>query len=150
MSSSLSERSRAYVWFSFTHKLFVDAGKTRTIETSLKNIAVAKQTGNSSQDSLIWLASKHEEWLLFFDNADDPQINLNQFFPKCNHGNIIITSRNPNLRVYGAHSQVSDMEESDAVTLLLKSAHQDISAHNKFLALEIVKVSDKPCGYTHY
>ncbi|KAJ7245374.1 hypothetical protein B0H12DRAFT_1187588 [Mycena haematopus] len=124
-------------WTHFTAQLLVDASTTETIETGLKNIATAKQSGNSLQDALNWLVSNQEDWLLFFDNADDPEINLNQFFPKCNHGNILITSRNPNLRVYGTHSRVSDMEELDAVALLLKSACQEMSAPNKLLALDI-------------
>ncbi|KAF7371240.1 FabD/lysophospholipase-like protein [Mycena sanguinolenta] len=122
-----------------TDQLLVDASTTETIETHLKNIAAIKQTGNLLQDALSWLVDNREEWLLFFDNADDPEINLGQFFPKCNHGNILITSRNPNLRVYGAHSQVSDMEESDAVEVLLKSANQEVSDANTLLALDIVK-----------
>ncbi|KAJ6472006.1 hypothetical protein C8R45DRAFT_1164712, partial [Mycena sanguinolenta] len=120
-------------------RLLVDASSIETIETGLKNIASTKQIRNSTQDGLAWLTSNQEEWLLFFDNADDPAINLNQFFPKCKHGNIIITSRNPNLRVYGANSQVSDMEEADAVELLLKSAQQEASGTNKVLASDIVK-----------
>ncbi|KAJ7680170.1 hypothetical protein B0H17DRAFT_1232340 [Mycena rosella] len=55
---------------------------------------------------------------------------------------ILITSRNPGLRVYaGSHCLVSDMEELDAVELLLKSASEDITAGNKVIAAEIVKVS---------
>ncbi|KAJ6511069.1 hypothetical protein C8R45DRAFT_401315 [Mycena sanguinolenta] len=127
-------------WTNFTDQLLVDASNTDTIETGLRNIAVTKKAGNSWQDTLFWLANRHQEWLLFFDNADDPQINLNQFFPKCDHGNIIITSRNPNLRVYGGHSKVSDMEESDAVALLLKSAQCATSATNEALAARVVKV----------
>ncbi|KAJ7892639.1 hypothetical protein B0H13DRAFT_1575446, partial [Mycena leptocephala] len=92
------------------------------------------------QDALKWLVNNHEKWLLLFDNADDPKINLNTFLPKCNHGNIIITSRNPELRVHaGLHSPVSDMEEADAVPLLLKSAALEISLKNEKLAAEIVK-----------
>ncbi|KAJ7690250.1 hypothetical protein B0H17DRAFT_897987, partial [Mycena rosella] len=95
----------------------------------------------SSQDALQWLKSKPDEWLLFFDNADDPNIDLNQYFPQCNHGNIIITSRNPGLCVYASsHSAVSDMEESDAVNLLLRSAAQDTTDHSQAIAAEIVKV----------
>ncbi|KAF8119870.1 P-loop containing nucleoside triphosphate hydrolase protein [Mycena galopus ATCC 62051] len=125
---------------SFTDKFLVDASSTETIETGLKAIATVKEIGNSSQEALKWLATRDQQWLLFFDNADDPKLDLNKFFPKCNHGNIIITSRNPNLRVYGAHSQVSDMEEADAVALLLKSAAQEPSVLNELLAAEIVKV----------
>ncbi|KAF8190577.1 P-loop containing nucleoside triphosphate hydrolase protein [Mycena galopus ATCC 62051] len=125
---------------SFTDKLLVDASSIETIETGLKAIATAKEIGNSSQEALKWLATRDQQWLLFFDNADDPKLDLNKFFPKCNHGNIIITSRNPNLRVYGAHSQVSDMDEADAVALLLKSAAQETSLPNELLAAKIVQV----------
>ncbi|KAJ6450519.1 P-loop containing nucleoside triphosphate hydrolase protein, partial [Mycena sanguinolenta] len=125
----------------FTDRLFVDASSTDTIETGLKNIAVTKQTGTSSQDALMWLVSKHEEWLLFLDNADDPEINLNQFFPQCSHGNIIITTRNHGAQIHGAHSEVSNMEELDAITLLLKSAQCETSVTNQLLAPQIVKVS---------
>ncbi|KAF8144913.1 P-loop containing nucleoside triphosphate hydrolase protein [Mycena galopus ATCC 62051] len=127
-----------YPMFSFTDKLLVDASSIETIETGLKAIATAKEIGNSSQEALKWLATRDQQWLLFFDNADDPKLDLNKFFPKCNHGNIIITSRNPNLRVYGAHSQVSDMDEADAVALLLKSAAQETSLPNELLAAKIV------------
>ncbi|KAJ7892632.1 P-loop containing nucleoside triphosphate hydrolase protein [Mycena leptocephala] len=124
----------------FTDKFFLDASTKETINTGLKEIAVAKNAGNSAQDALKWLVNNHGNWLLFFDNADDPKIDLNTFLPKCNHGNIVITSRNPGLCVYaGLHSPVSDMEETDAVALLLKSAAQEPSSANEKIAAEIVK-----------
>jgi hypothetical protein len=126
---------------SFSNIFFIDTTTIATIETGLKNIAVVKDSGNSTQDGLLWLTSNVEGWLLFFDNADDPSINLNDFFPSCNHGNIIITSRNPGLCVYaGSLSLVSDMEEEDAVALLLKSAVQDTTTHTEQIATEIVQV----------
>ncbi|KAJ7854230.1 hypothetical protein B0H13DRAFT_1642486 [Mycena leptocephala] len=126
--------------FSFSDNFFLDASTTETIETGLKNIASMKNVGNSSQDALRWFSNNQEDWLLFYDNADDPKIDLNGFMPQCNHGNIIITTRNPALRGYaGAHFAVSDMEETDAVALLLKSAGQDISSASERIAAEIVK-----------
>ncbi|KAJ7711352.1 hypothetical protein B0H16DRAFT_600731 [Mycena metata] len=124
---------------SFSDVFFVDTSKVETIDTGLKSIAVSKNVGNSAQDALRWLESSHSNWLVFFDNADDPKINLNDFLPKCNHGNIIITSRNPDLRSYGAHTLVSDMEEADATTLLLRRANKESSEENLKLAIEIVK-----------
>ncbi|KAJ7794623.1 P-loop containing nucleoside triphosphate hydrolase protein [Mycena leptocephala] len=106
----------------FTDRFFVDASTTETIDMGLKTIATTRKIGESSRDALKWFTAKQDHWLLFFDNADDPQINLNKFFPKCNHGNIVITSRNPGLRGYGQHSQVSDMQETEAIELLLKYA----------------------------
>ncbi|KAJ7798198.1 hypothetical protein B0H14DRAFT_3157041 [Mycena olivaceomarginata] len=123
----------------FSDTFFIDASTITTIDTGLKNIAVVKGSGDSLQDGLLWLASRTEEWLLVFDNTDDPSINLNDFIPQCNHGNIIITSRNPGLRVYGSHSPVSDMEEEDAVALLLKSAAQAVTTGTMPTATEIVK-----------
>jgi hypothetical protein len=127
---------------SFTDRFFLDASTTATINTGLKSIATSKNVGSSSQDALNWLIRTQEDWLLFYDNTDDPNINLNPFLPQCNHGNIIITSRNPGLCVYaGANSAVSDIEEGDAMALLLKSAAQDVSPVNERMAAEIVKVS---------
>ncbi|KAJ7791562.1 hypothetical protein B0H13DRAFT_2689848 [Mycena leptocephala] len=124
----------------FTDKFFLDGSTADTIETGLKNIALAKNSGNLSQDALKWLTNNQEDWLLFYDNADDPKLDLKRFMPQCNHGNIIITTRNPALRGYaGAHFAVSDMEENDAVALLLKSAAQEIVPVNKEIAAKIVK-----------
>ncbi|KAJ7262958.1 hypothetical protein C8J57DRAFT_1719186 [Mycena rebaudengoi] len=88
------------------------------------------------------LASYHKEWLLIFDNADDPKLNLFNFFPQSTHGNILITSRNPQLRVHApdAHDRISDLEEEAAVQLLLVSAAEPATSENETLATEIVKV----------
>ncbi|KAJ7743362.1 hypothetical protein B0H16DRAFT_1377269 [Mycena metata] len=124
----------------FSDIFFINASTIATIQTGLRNIAVLENCGDSPQDGLQWLTSKVEEWLLLFDSADDPSINLHEFIPQCNHGNIIITSRNPGLHVYaGSHSLVSNMEGEDAVALLLKSALQEATSHTEQVAAEIVK-----------
>ncbi|KAJ7921622.1 hypothetical protein B0H13DRAFT_2267777 [Mycena leptocephala] len=123
----------------FTDRFFLDASTTETVDMGLKTIATTRKIGDSSQDALKWFAAKPEPWLLLFDNADDPKIDLNKFLPKCNHGNIVITSRNPGLRGYGQYFQVSDMDETEAIELLLKCASQDTSSAKKQIAAEIVK-----------
>ncbi|KAJ7435735.1 P-loop containing nucleoside triphosphate hydrolase protein, partial [Mycena galericulata] len=124
----------------FSDIFLIDTSTQDTIDAGLKNIALMKNAGTTQQDALRWLSNTPAQWLLFFDNADDPKIDLNQYFPKCSHGNILITSRNPGLCVYaGAHSLVSDMEESDAIVLLLTSAVQEITLRNKEISAEIVK-----------
>ncbi|KAJ7895630.1 hypothetical protein B0H14DRAFT_3125286 [Mycena olivaceomarginata] len=95
----------------FSNIFFIDTTTIATIETGLKNIAVVKDSGNSTQDGLLWLTSNVEGWLLFFDNADDPR----------------------------SLSLVSDMEEEDAVALLLKSAVQEATTHTEQIATEIVQ-----------
>ncbi|KAJ7030251.1 P-loop containing nucleoside triphosphate hydrolase protein, partial [Mycena alexandri] len=134
----IKESSAKYV-LDFSDILLVDASTPETIDTALKNIAMSKGVGDSAEAAVKFLQSKHSKWLLFFDNADDPKINLNDFFPQCDHGNIIITSRNPELRSYGAHTSVSDMEEADATTLLLRSANQENSEESLNVAGKITK-----------
>ncbi|KAJ7106948.1 hypothetical protein C8R44DRAFT_858062 [Mycena epipterygia] len=124
----------------FSNTFFIDTSTIETIDAGLKNIVLTKNVGSTSEDALQWLRNKPDQWLLFFDNADDPKLNLNKFLPRCNHGNIVITSRNPELRGYaGAHHLVSDMEETDAVQLLLKSAAQNVTLGNEQTAAGIVK-----------
>ncbi|KAJ7817721.1 hypothetical protein B0H13DRAFT_1459993, partial [Mycena leptocephala] len=103
----------------FTDIFLVDTSTTATIDTALKTIAKMKCVGESASDAIQWLQRKQDQWLLLFDNADDPKINFNDYFPHCSHGKILITSRNPGLCVYaGAHYPVMDMEEVDAIALL--------------------------------
>ena len=126
---------------SFSNIFLVDATTVETLETGLRAIAVSSNAGNTAEDGFKCLCNNKDEWLILFDNADDPKINLNKWFPQCSHGNILITSRNPGLVVYaGSHSLVSDMEELEAVELLLKSAAEDSTLDNKKLAADIVKV----------
>ena len=88
----------------------------------MEGIARATSAGTTAQDALTWLAGQRHDWLLLIDNADDPEINLQRFFPTCRHGNIIITSRNPACRLYApdSHFNVSEMNANDAIELLLK------------------------------
>ncbi|KAJ7714752.1 P-loop containing nucleoside triphosphate hydrolase protein [Mycena metata] len=125
----------------FSNVFFIDASTVDTINIGLKNIAIAQYIGETPEDGLHWLAYRHIEWLLLFDNADDPSINLRNFFPRCAHGNILITSRNPQLRVHApqAHYRISDMEEEEATHLLLRSAAQGETPENCRLARDIVK-----------
>ncbi|KAJ7278411.1 hypothetical protein C8J57DRAFT_1465521 [Mycena rebaudengoi] len=126
----------------FTDVFFLDASTIDTIKSGLKNIALTRSIGTEDVDVSRWLASRKAEWLLIFDNADDPSINLAHYFPQSSSGNILITSRNPKLHVHApdAHHHISDMEEEDAVQLLLASAVESHTTETETLAAEIVKV----------
>ncbi|KAJ6535373.1 hypothetical protein DFH09DRAFT_1404452 [Mycena vulgaris] len=138
----------------FSDMFLIDVSTTETIASGLKNIAMARSLGNDSDDALQWLQNKPSDWILFFDNADDPNLDLNKFLPKCSHGNILLTSRNHGLRVYaGGNHEVKDMEEVEAEELLLKSAELELTPANRKVAAEIVKagafiaVSEDLAGY---
>jgi hypothetical protein len=110
----------SYLW-SFSDVFFVDATNSKTIVASLRNVALAKGAGNSENDALQWLSWNHDEWLLLLDNADNPKINLRDYFPCCAHGNILITSRNHDAQRYAPQSnyRVYEMSPPDAKDLLL-------------------------------
>ncbi|PBK79652.1 TPR-like protein [Armillaria gallica] len=83
----------------------------------------------------------HKDWLLIFDNADDPKVDLSNYIPQCDHGNVIITSCLTEVHQMaspGFHLNFSDLEKSEAVNLLLKHAHEDLSNDNQQLAAGIV------------
>ncbi|KAJ7291952.1 hypothetical protein C8J57DRAFT_1458569 [Mycena rebaudengoi] len=125
----------------FTDVFFLDASTVDTIKAGLKNIALTRSIGSDDEDASHWLASSQKEWLLIFDNADDPSIKLFNYFPQSSSGNILITSRNPQLYVHApnCYHHISDMEEEDAVQLLLASAIQPLTIETQFLATDIVK-----------
>ncbi|KAK7012641.1 P-loop containing nucleoside triphosphate hydrolase protein, partial [Favolaschia claudopus] len=122
----------------FSEIFYVDASCIQTLETDFKMIAPSV-VGDSVNASLRWLASKHEEWLLFFDNADDGHLSISDFFPPCTFGNILITTRNREFCVHGAAFELSTMKIKDAQNLLLTLAREPIHKEEKDFALAIVK-----------
>ncbi|KAJ7487086.1 hypothetical protein FB451DRAFT_776392 [Mycena latifolia] len=111
----------------FTEVYFIDSSSQQTIESDLAAIAHVKGVGGTFQDTLLWLSNKHTEWLMVFNNADDVQLRLIQYFPSCSHGNIIITSRNRNLgQAAQAKVKVEGMQLNEATDLLLSTAGYDV------------------------
>lgn len=117
----------------------VDASNRETITTDLKSIALAQKAGDTYQDALRWFCTTTEPWLLYLDNADDPDLPLHEFIPQCSHGNILITTRNQALKVLAPEFfvNVDPLPTSEAVALLLSLANP---ASGEDLALQIVEV----------
>jgi tetratricopeptide (TPR) repeat protein len=96
--------------------------------------AQASGVDGSVESALQWMSFLPGEWLVIFDNADNPPPEVVvKFIPPGNRGNILITSRNQSigLRIipFENRIEINEMEESDAVTLLLKASFLDASAH---------------------
>jgi tetratricopeptide (TPR) repeat protein len=74
------------------------------------------------------LKSDSSNWLLVFDNADDPEVKLTHYFPQCSHGTIIVTTRNRNYAILSnaAHWELKPMADEQAVRVLYRSAHLDV------------------------
>jgi hypothetical protein len=90
---------------------------------------------------LKWLEiPNNRRWLLIFDNIDhySPTVcgaggagdgyDIHEFFPKADHGSILITSRLQKLTELGKSFPVQRLESKDAIQLLLQSS--GLSAQN--------------------
>src|SRR6266446_10055230 len=116
----------SYTIFRFSDIFYIDATTQQTLEADL--IAVAPAISEHSVAACHqWLASQvsqhAQNWLLFFDNADNVQVNLATFFPKCKFGNILVTTCNPQVSIHAgedADAKVSDMNTEDAKCLLMQ------------------------------
>ena len=128
----------------FSDIFYVDATNEQTIQTDLKAI-VPGDAKQSVDASLRWLSNQPDgNWLLYFDNADDVNLKLKRFFPLSGSGNILITTRNRELRhhaVKDADANVKGMDPSDAINLLLHQARAESNEENTALAEAIVQVS---------
>ncbi|KAH8834572.1 hypothetical protein DL96DRAFT_1810811 [Flagelloscypha sp. PMI_526] len=105
----------------FTDIFFVDASTKLTLENDLGTIAFGSCDQPSVHDGLRILRTREDNWLLFFDNADDPSIELYSYisFP---HGNILITTRNRDMCAHAPSCSiwVDRMTLRDAKELLLR------------------------------
>src|SRR5277367_1890312 len=101
------------------------------MEMALKGIsslpaAQASGLDGSVKSTLQWISHIQEEWLIVFDNADEPPPEVvARFFPLGNRGNVLITSRNRSMgRIISPENsiEINEMEEEEAITLLLKAS----------------------------
>ncbi|TFK36016.1 hypothetical protein BDQ12DRAFT_591319, partial [Crucibulum laeve] len=75
---------------------------------------------------LYWIASLTKQWLLIFDNADGESNIIEKYLPPNSTGDILITSRNPNMRSLTGDKnsiELHGMNTEDATTLLLKRSN---------------------------
>ena len=133
----------SYTIFRFSDIFYIDATNQQSLEADL--LAITPTNIEQSVDGCHhWLASQQgTNWLLFFDNADDVQLNIGSFFPKCRFGNILVTTRNPQLVLYAeadADAKIADMDPEDAKSLLIKVSRAGKTDENEKLAAHIVKV----------
>ena len=132
-----------YIYFSFSNVFYIDATNQQTLEADF--ITITPTYIEESVDACRkWLASQHRKnWLLFFDNADDVQLDIAAFFPACRFGNILVTTCNPHLSMHAGKdgdAKISAMDPEDAKYLLLSMSQSEQKTENETLAELIVKV----------
>ncbi|KAJ7066152.1 hypothetical protein C8F01DRAFT_1052203 [Mycena amicta] len=112
--------------FRFTDQFKINASSAETIEAGYRQLAIDKKLGDTVEAAQTWLKANQQEWLILFDNADKRDLNLGSYLPKFHHGNILITSRNPDLGIHTGSPrkaiQISDLAIDDASVLLLNRA----------------------------
>ncbi|KIK53688.1 hypothetical protein GYMLUDRAFT_250149 [Collybiopsis luxurians FD-317 M1] len=115
----------------FTQCYMITANSEESIIASYYDIALKNGLGEFSnwEAGLRWLSQHEEEWIILYDNADDPDLDFGRFLPQSSHGNVIITSRNSSLKQISIKSKMlKDMEPEDGLQLLLKHAIKDHEA----------------------
>ena len=102
-----------------------------------------EHSSTSAKSVLQWFSRIEHDWLIVFDNASDDHDGVASFIPQGNRGNILFTSRDVSLARYVSHDaciELYDMEEEDAISLLLKSSRiGDSSIPERQAARSIVK-----------
>ena len=84
--------------------------------------------------------------MLLLNNADDTTLNVRDYFPRCSHGNILITTRNREIIQHGSGKQwycpVSGMNPNDAKDLLFNISllREEHTKEIEAAATAIVKV----------
>jgi tetratricopeptide (TPR) repeat protein len=110
---------------------WLDASSAGTITQGLKGIcnlpeALPCALDGSPESALLWIGSLKDNYAMVFDNADVlTPAELEAYFPPGQRGNILITSRNftmQHLTLPENSLEVMEMEENDAIGLLLKAS----------------------------
>jgi tetratricopeptide (TPR) repeat protein len=115
----------------YKYIFLIDASSVESIKSDLQS-AIRSLGGAHSQDTfedaLRFLAHPdNRDWLVIFDNADDPDLPLTTYIPECDHGMTVITGRNTALSKLapGSHWHLQGMSESDSIQVLLKAAQRE-------------------------
>ncbi|KAF8603745.1 TPR-like protein, partial [Ceratobasidium sp. AG-I] len=136
-----------YACHAFWDVFYIDATSHQTASAGLSALAKAANAGTTQEEALAWLESKQERWLLVLNNADDPKLNLQQFFPKCAHGDVLITTRNQEMRTHargkGIFCRVGGMLPADALELMIKVS----PAEGEQNAVDIANTLAEQFGY---
>ncbi|KAF8602157.1 hypothetical protein BDV93DRAFT_557669 [Ceratobasidium sp. AG-I] len=127
----------------FWQVFYIDATTRETISAGLATLAKEANVGETVENGLAWLVSQEERWLLVLNNADDPKLNLQEFFPACTHGDVLITTRNQQMRAHThepkSYCSVGAMMPEDALELMLKVSGAGGEDHEIDVATALVE-----------
>ena len=111
---------------------WIDASSSEHAKQSFSLIARIGKVEPNERAAKSWLSSLGNErpWLLIIDNADEVDFPAEDYYPEGEGGIILITTRNPILKVHGTigprYYHFGELEESESVELLLKAADKPL------------------------
>ncbi|KAI9768501.1 MAG: hypothetical protein M1840_004911 [Geoglossum simile] len=110
---------------------WIDASSQTTTQQGFLEIARICGIEGNPMAVKQWLTNTRNLWLLIFDNADDPAMDISEFFPTSNRGCILLTTRNPACKIHATvgSCELGGMDPDEAATLLLRAAGvKDVTA----------------------
>lgn len=111
---------------------WIDASNEANAESGFASLGQQAGKGANYAAGMHWLSTCSKPWLLVIDNADDPDIDVSQYFPAGGRGYILVTTRNPGVIVHATagHIRFRGMDPEEAIALLLKSAYSELEAEH--------------------
>ena len=108
---------------SFWSIFWIDASSHTTAQQGFLEIARICGIEEDPKSVKRWLSNIQDHWLLIIDNADDPSIDVSEFFPTGNRGSILLTTRNPDCNIHATvgSCELGQMDLDEAVTLFLRA-----------------------------
>ena len=117
---------------SFWGVFWIDASSSEHAKQSFSTIARIGKVEQNERAAKSWLSSlgKDQPWLLIIDNADEASFPVEECFPDGNAGTILITTRNPMLKVHGTigprYYHFGELGETESIELLLRAADKPL------------------------
>ncbi|MCJ1315274.1 hypothetical protein MMC15_000591 [Xylographa vitiligo] len=117
---------------SFWGVFWIDASSSEHAKQSFSIIARIGKVEANERAAKSWLSSlgKERPWLLIIDNADEVSFPAEDYYPESEGGVILITTRNPILKVHGTigprYYQFGELDETASIELLLKAADKSL------------------------
>ncbi|OQV11358.1 NB-ARC domain-containing protein, partial [Cladophialophora immunda] len=121
ISLQLAQRVRWLLWGIF----WIDVSTHSLAENGFLDVAHRLQISASTwEEGRQGLANIRQSWMMVLDNADDPNVDYQDYFPPGTSGVVVLTSRNAECEQYATAEYVAleGLPTAEATQLLLKAA----------------------------
>ncbi|KAK2594152.1 hypothetical protein QQS21_008151 [Conoideocrella luteorostrata] len=134
----------------FRYVFWLSAQNEATISAAYNNMAMSLslQSPESRRNALTiervrqWLC-ENSDWLLLFDNVEGRPSDLNQFWPPCHHGSIILTSQRSDLSLRTtSHLNLHPLNVEEGSELLLRYLPEEAGSTQIKLVKELCQEVD--------